>query len=68
MIRITERRKIASSKVKAPKNNFTGKTKNVASEIKKKLFVKKSPEEEIGKIAIKKCLHDRDQLIKSLYK
>ena len=37
-------------------------------EIEKKIDVKRSPEEVMCKIAIKKCLQERDQLISQQHK
>ena len=36
-------------------------------EVEKKLFIGKSPEEELCKTEIRKCLNQRDQLISQFY-
>ena len=65
--RITMWREETSLAFEPPKHKFNNKIQIMAMEIKKKVFINKSPEEEACKNAIKKCLHNRDQLITQLY-
>ena len=53
---------------KVPKKKVSLGMKIMIMEIQKKLEVKASPEELMCKIAIRKCLEDREQLINQLHK
>ena len=53
--------------LKTPKKRFTDEMQILIKEVKRKLFIEKSPEEETCEMALKNCLHNRDQLISQLY-
>ena len=60
-------RKTTSLTFKVPKKKMTEKMMILIKEVQRKLFVERSPEEETCKMALKNCLHNRDQLISQLY-
>ena len=53
---------------KVPKKKLSQRMQILIKEIQRKLYIKRSPEELMCQIAIKKCFQERDQLITQQHK
>ena len=61
-------RETAAVMFKAPKKKLSQRMDIMIKEIQRKLCIKRSPEELMCRIAIKKCFQERDQLISQRHK